>query len=137
MVSGSGYTVSFPAGWEQKRTELTHSASRGSSLVSVSVLPLRRRYRPELFAKVVPELDRVAGDFASRQGGSVTDSRTVVAAGARSRQYDLLAGNSRERVTFVLRGRREFQLLCRWQGNEPEACDLLTQSFRTIGAAPT
>jgi len=129
-VVGTGYVVSFPAGWEHRRTELTRSAADRTSLVSVTVLPLRKPYTPALFPRVVPELNVLAADFAKRQQGSVTDARTVVVAGRRSRQYDLLAGDSRERVTFVLRGRREFQLLCRWQRSEPPACDLLTRSFR-------
>jgi hypothetical protein len=80
------------------------------------------------------ELDRDARQLATRLGGSVERSATVIVAGSRSRQYELYYSSGghevRQRITFVLRGKTEFQLLCRWTGSEPSACAQLEQTFR-------
>jgi hypothetical protein len=104
--------------------------------VSVTILVLRERYRPALFVETASELDRVTSALAAKLDGRVIASRSIVVGGIRSRQYDL--AYSREgsglvdRVTYVLRGKSEYYLLCRWAADEgeSEACSLLTESFR-------
>ena len=102
-----------------------------ATLVSVTVLPLVRAYRPALFPRVVGELDRVAATLATRLHGTVTARRTVVVAGGRVRQYEIAHDQLVDRLTFVLRDKQEFLLTCRWrrQDGEPAACAQLAASF--------
>jgi hypothetical protein len=44
---------------------------------------------PSLWPRVVPELDRAAGDLARQLSGRVTGSATVTAAGGNARAYEL------------------------------------------------
>ena len=137
-VTGRAFAFSAPAGWTVKRTvDLTSAApsADATTIVSVAVLPLRRSYRPSLWPRVVPELDRVAEELAAELHGDLDAMRTVAVAGSRARQYEISFARRgdrlREQITFVLRGRREYQLLCRWSaaGDEPDACALLVSSF--------
>ncbi|HZR91104.1 MAG TPA: hypothetical protein VFA44_01705 [Gaiellaceae bacterium] len=141
-VRAAHFRFAAPADWKTTRT--AHSVSLGpkaspAELVSVSVFPLIRAYTPALFPKVVGELDRTAATLAADLGGKVERGETVQVAGIRSRQYVLAysrdGSDLRQRLTFVLRGKTEFQLLCRWaaSGSEPEACARLTESFRLRG----
>jgi hypothetical protein len=85
-------------------------------------------YRPALFARVVPELDRVAKEVADREGAKVSGARTVTIAGRKARAYDIVHdGGPEERLAFVLHGPREYQLYCRDAG---DVCDGLLESFR-------
>jgi hypothetical protein len=118
LVDGNGFTFSTPDSWreERKATMITVSPSKDSAeLVGVSVFRLVKPYRPALFARVVPELDGVAKKLASELGGRVTATRTVQVAGIKGRQYELAytrGGQELEQtITFVLEGRREYQLL--------------------------
>ncbi len=137
-VTGGDYLFSAPAGWAVGRAGRTVSASSGSDIVSVTIFRLARPYRPQLWSTVVPELDRVAAELAVRLGGSRPAGRTLLVGGRRARSYEIaFARGGRklvERVTFVLRGRREYQLLCRWSADSPEggraACRTLVSSFR-------
>ena len=109
--------------------------SKGLSLVSVERFPLQRRYRPDLWIKVVPELDRAAEALGRQQNGSVEDARTVTIAGRRARRYDVEYRREGkqlvERIGFVLLGRTEYLLLCRYEsGGDTGACDRLLTSFR-------
>jgi hypothetical protein len=89
---------------------------------------------------VVVELDGVASRLAERLAPDAARSpgRTQVIAGRRARVYDIVytreGARRLERVAFVLNGRREYQLLCRWDSDDPEegeeACMLLLSSFR-------
>ena len=101
--------------------------------------PLLRRFRPGLWDKVVPELDRAAAAVASQQQGTVSDSRNVTIAGQKARRYDVgyTSGGKQlvERIAFVLRGKTEYYLLCRYErGGDTEACDRLLTSFRLAAA---
>lgn len=128
-VSGEGFSFAAPSSWKIVRTAGTVSVRNEGALLSVTAIGLRRAYRPELWPKVVPELDRVAAEFAQRERGKVTASRTVIIGGRRARQYDIDAPGARERVTFLLVGRREYQLLCT---NAEDDCDAFLESFRLI-----
>lgn len=135
-IKGSHFLFQAPFSWHVKRRGSQVGAAPkpiAPELVSVSVFPLLRAYRPALFNAVSRELDGDARQLATRLGGSVESSQTVVVAGTRSRQYVLhytSGGNDfHQRITFVLRGKTEFQLLCRWTGTEPSVCAQLTSSF--------
>jgi hypothetical protein len=133
LVTGVGFTFRTPADWTTTVRAREAMAKRDqSTLVSVTVLPLVKSYKPNLFPRVVGELDRVAGALASRLHGRVTARRTTVVAGGRVRAYELAHDDLVDRLTFVLRGREEFLLTCRWrsQDGEPAACAQLASSFK-------
>jgi len=139
MVRGTGFTFVAPAGWTVARKGAEVQAAQGTLLVSVTLFPLLRRFRPELWAKVIPELDRAASAIARQQQGMVSDSRTITIAGERARKYDVAyTGEGKqlvERIAFVLRGKREYLLLCRYErGGDTEACDGLLTSFKLAAA---
>ena len=127
MVRGEGYTFDAPPAWEVERSEHGVSAAEGDKLVGVTTFTLRTPYSPGLWAKLVPELDRVAEDVAAKEGGELVGSRTVVVAARRARQYEIEAGGTRIQYTFLLRNRTEYQLLCR---DAREVCAAFVASFR-------
>jgi hypothetical protein len=133
-VSGRGYSFVAPAGWHVKRTSRETAAEKRSALVSVTVLPLVRPYTPVLFSKVAAELDDVAQKLAAASKGRVDESRTVTIAGRRARRYELSfvqnGHETVERLAFVLVGRREYQLLCRFRRGESDSpCEQLLATF--------
>lgn len=139
IVRGTGFTFVAPADWTVTRKGAEVQAAQGTSLVSVTLFPLLRRFRPELWAKVVPELDRAAAGVARQQRGKVGDSRTVKIAGQKARRYDVAYVSEEkrlvERIAFVLRGKSEYLLLCRYErGGDTEACDGLLTSFKLAAA---
>jgi hypothetical protein len=137
-VAGPGFSFGVPTGWQVTRAarSATVRPAGGPALASATVLPLLKRYRPALFRKAAVELDRVTATLAQRLSAKVIAKRTVVVAGERARQYDLAysRGGSGlvDRITYVLRGKSEYYLLCRWAADQGEssACALLTSSFR-------
>jgi hypothetical protein len=139
IVRGTGFTFLSPADWSVARKGSEVQAAQGTSLVSVTLFPLLRRFRPELWSKVIPELDRAAADVARQQKGEVDDSRTVTIAGQKARRYDIAYASEGkqlvERVAFVLRAKSEYLLLCRYErGGDTEACDGLLTSFKLAAA---
>jgi hypothetical protein len=133
-VHGDGYTFSAPADWTVARKGQEVQASAGLKLVSVTRYPLLRRYRPALWPSVVPELDRAAAQLAKQQNGRVRNSRTVTIGGEQARRYDIdyeRDGKALvERIAFVLRGKTEYLLLCRYdRGGDTDACDRLLATF--------
>jgi hypothetical protein len=140
-VRGTGFVFRAPDGWSVVRRGSVVSASpkpTSPEIVSVSVFRTTKPYRPSLFAKAIPELDRVTNDYARRLGGSVETSSTVTVVGARARQYTVRytkgAQELKERITLVFHDRTEYQLLCQWKGAdaEPPVCARLTATFRRI-----
>jgi hypothetical protein len=134
VVQGDGFRFSAPSSWHVVRNPRGVQASEGLQLVSVTKYPLLRRYRPELWAKVVPELDRAASELAQQQNGTVRNSDTVTIAGQRARRYDIDYTRDGkqlvERLAFVLRGKTEYLLLCRYErGGSTDACDRLLATF--------
>jgi hypothetical protein len=134
-LSGRGYRLAAPAGWEVKRAARTLSAQSDDRLVSVTVFTLTRPYRPALFRAVVPELDRVADDLARKLGGEPRPGRTLVVGGRKGRAYEtsFTRGDADfdQRVVFVLDGRSEYQILCRWpKGEDGTFCDRAVASFK-------
>ena len=132
-VSGDGYRFAAPAGWQVKHAARMTSAAKEQELVSVTVFTLGRPFRPALWEKTLPELDRVASQLATQLGGRVTKLEGGVLAGRRSRSYDIAFTRDGkalvERIAFVFSGRREYQLLCRFAGDD-SACRDFRASFR-------
>jgi hypothetical protein len=125
-VAGDGFSFRAPSGWQVKRAARTVEARDGQALVSVTVFRLAKPYRPALWPKVVPELDKVAGQLAGRVHGTVASSETRTVAGRKARAYAITRSGEDERIAFVLEGRREYQLYCRGAGS---ACDTLLETF--------
>jgi hypothetical protein len=139
IVRGTGFTFVAPADWGVSRKGHEVQAAQGTLLISVTRFPLLRRFRPGLWDKVVPELDRAAAAVASQQQGTVSDPRNVTIAGQKARRYDVAYAREGkqlvERFAFVLRGKSEYLLLCRYErGGDTEACDRLLTSFRLAAA---
>jgi hypothetical protein len=137
VLRGLGYRFSAPADWAVVRSGREVRVSKGVSLVSVTRYPLLRAYRPVLWDHVLPELDRAADGLAQQQKGTVGESRTVMISGRRARSYDIdyeRDGKALvERITFVLRGKTEYLLLCRYgEGGETGACDRLLATFKLV-----
>jgi hypothetical protein len=138
-IRGAGFTFTAPADWAVSRKGREVQAAQGTQLISVTRFPLLRRFKPALWEKVVPELDRAAAEVAGQQQGTVTDPRTATIAGQKARRYDVAyTGEGKqlvERIAFVLRGKTEYLLLCRYErGGSTEACDALLTSFRLAAA---
>ena len=139
VVRGTGFTFVAPADWGISRKNTQVQAAQGTQLISVTRFPLLRRFKPTLWDKVVPELDRAATAVARQQQGTVSDPRTVTVAGQKARRYDVgYTGQGKqlvERIAFVLRGKTEYLLLCRYErGGSTEACDGLLTSFKLAAA---
>jgi hypothetical protein len=139
IVRGTGFTFVAPADWTVARKGAEVQAAQGTNFISVTQFPLLRRFRPELWANVIPELDQAAAGVARQQKGEVGDSRTVTIAGQKARRYDIAYAHEGkqlvERIAFVLRGKSEYLLLCRYErGGDTEACDALLTSFKLAAA---
>jgi len=105
------------------------------TLESVTALTLRAKYTPALYAKVSKELDAVTKALAHKLNGKVIGRRDVITSGIRARQYDVAYEKDGQglvdRITFVLKGKDEYYVLCRWLADqgEPGACGLMLRSF--------
>jgi hypothetical protein len=129
-VRGHGFSFNAPGGWKVTTSPRTVLASHDSELVQVSTFPLIRAYSDALFTRVKAELDVRMQAVAKDAGGTVTGSRTVTAAGVRSHSYEVAAGKDVLEYTFVLRGKREFELLCRRPSSKSDGnCKTLLSSF--------
>jgi hypothetical protein len=139
IVRGQGYTFAAPSDWSVTRTARGQQAARGTALVSVTLFPLQRAYRPALWNRVVTELDRAAEAVARQQQGTIAESLNVSIAGHRGRRYDIEYEHDGkplvERIAFLLRGKTEYLLLCRYErGGDADACDRLLESFSLAAA---
>jgi hypothetical protein len=140
LVAGTGYTFSAPATWQIVRTARQTQVVEGGrslSLVAVSRFPLRRAADEELSDDVVGDLDAAADQIVRQQGGSLTDSATETIADRQGRRYkiayDLHGTKVVETLAFVLRGKTEFLLLCRYaQSASSDPCELLLSSFKLV-----
>jgi hypothetical protein len=88
-----------------------------------------RPYTDGLFVKVNRELRARMQTLARQTRGKVTAERTVVAAGIRSHSYDVTTTGHVDEYTFVLRGKREYLLLCRRKASDRSFCLQLVKSF--------
>ena len=140
LVQGTGYSFSAPGSWQIVRSARQIQAAEGKgslSLVAVSRFPLRRPVGTELSKEIVADLDRAADQIARQQHGSLTESAADTIAGRQARRYqvayDLRGKKLAETLAFVLRGKTEYLLLCRYeQTASSDACALLLSSFRLI-----
>jgi hypothetical protein len=137
VVHDEGFSFFAPGDWAVARSTRSVQLSDGVKLVSVTRYPLLRSYRPALWARVVPELDRAATQLAQQQHGTVGNAQTVTIAGQPARRYDIDYERDGkqlvERLAFVLRGKTEYLLLCRYErGGDTDACDRLLATF-TLG----
>jgi hypothetical protein len=131
QVAGPGFGFAAPAGWHVVQSGELVSAGSGSDLVQVARFRLLRPYSAALFEKVEKELDVRMAAVAKQTAGRVDGSRVVTAAGIRSHSYDVVGKGRIDEYTFVLRGMREYQLLCRRSSSDSDAnCRLLTSTFR-------
>jgi hypothetical protein len=129
-VRGRDFQFAAPAGWHVSKARTSASATLDSQLVQVTTFPLVKPYDEALFDKVRRELDSRMQAVAAQLHGKVTGSRTVTASGIRSHSYDVAAGGDVVEYTFVLQGRREYQLLCRRPSSASDApCVQLLGSF--------
>jgi hypothetical protein len=135
-VSGKGYRFLAPMSWRVRRQAATVTVASGPvELIRVTTFPLARRYEPRLWKEAVPALDQAARELAAQLDGRVQGQATVVVAGRRARRYEIRYVRSGrrlvERTAFVLVGKREYQLLCRFEaGGDDSACRTLLNSFR-------
>jgi hypothetical protein len=129
-VHGHGYSFNAPGGWKVTTSATSTEASHDSQLLQVSTFPLVRPYTDSLYAKVKQELDARMQAVARDVNGTVTGSRTVTAGGGRAHSYEVAAGEDVLEYTFVFRGKREYELLCRRHASQSdENCKTLVSSF--------
>jgi hypothetical protein len=129
-VSGDGFRFQAPTGWRVVGGKARTGAVHDSELVQVATFPLVKPYTDALFDRVARELDVRMKAVAGETGGSVTGSSTVTAGGIRSHAYDVTVGDHVDQYTFVLRGKREYQLLCRRKSSsKDDFCRQLLASF--------
>jgi hypothetical protein len=136
-VSGDGYSFDAPAAWRVVRRQRTVEARRpdGLELVRVTVFPLARPFRPALWGQAVTALDRSADGLAGQLDGRVHERATVTVGAGRARRYVIRferdGADVAEEFTFLLHGRREYQLVCRREAaRKLAACGRLASSFR-------
>ena len=99
-------------------------------LVEVRTFRLVKPYRPAVFGSASRELDTVIDRIARQLHGSVASRRTIVVADRKSRSYRIDYDTKVQEITFVLEGRREYQLLCRRGAEDPDdACRQLVETF--------
>ncbi len=135
-VAGTGFVFQAPDGWQVQRGRTLVVATHGSELVQVSTFPLQKAYTDALFGKVTKELQTRVGQVAAQTGGKLTGRSVVTAAGIRSHRFLVTVGDHVDEYTFVLRGKREYLLLCRRRSSHDQAtCDQLIKSFALAGRA--
>lgn len=130
-VVGAGFSFEAPAGWRIDHVVGRTSASSDSQLVQVATFPLVHPYTDALFDAVANELALRMKTLAKETGGVLEGTKIVKAGGIRSHVYDMKVGDHVDEYTFVLRGKREYQLLCRRRSSKSDAfCARLITSFQ-------
>jgi hypothetical protein len=131
VVAGDGFRFEAPTSWHVERKTGSVGAMHGHvDLVSVQTFRLVRRYTPKLFAAATNELDGRAAQLAGQLNGTLATSETVRVADADARSYRIEFDGKVEEITFVLRDKREYQLLCRRDADAGrDACKRLVRSF--------
>ena len=86
-VGGGDYRFSAPSSWSVHRSGRQVTVTSGAvDLVGVTEFTLARPYRPPLWRKAVPVLNRTAAGLAAQLGGEVRTRATVVVGGRRARR---------------------------------------------------
>jgi hypothetical protein len=125
-VTGPALTFAVPAGWTVTSANGRTTAKHGSDVLEVSSFPLVHPYSDALFTKVEPELAARMGEVAKQAGGTLGGHRTVIVDRIRAHSYDLKVGGRVDVYTFVLRGKREYLLVC---SASSDVCTQLLASF--------
>ena len=129
-VSGNGFRFEAPAGWKVLRGPMKTAAVRDSELVQVATFALIKPYTDALFDRVARELTVRMRVVAGQSGGRVSGISEVTVDGTRSHAYDVSVGDHVDQYTFVLRGKREYQLLCRRKtSSSVDVCRQLRAGF--------
>jgi len=129
-VQGPGFTFSAPAGWQLSHGAGRASATHGAELVQVVTFKLVRPYSDKLFAAVEKELTARMRAIVQQTDGKLVSATTVSPAGIRSHSYRVEVGDHVDEYIFVLRGSREYQLLCRRSSSSStDFCGQLVKTF--------
>jgi hypothetical protein len=132
-LAGPGFRFDAPGGWQVTRGQGRVTAGSGNDLVQVVTFRLLRPYSQNLFSKVAKELEVRMTTVAGQTGGTLAGSQVVTAGGIRAHSYQVRAGSRIDQYTFVLQGRREYQLLCRRDAKKGDAaCRQLLQTFAIV-----
>jgi hypothetical protein len=133
LVRGPSFRFDAPKDWKVGSDARRTFASHDSELVQVATFPLVHAYRPVLFTRVESELASRMAAVARQTQGKVIGHSVVTAAGIRSHTYDVRAGDHVDEYTFVLRAKREYQLLCRRQdSSDTTVCRRLVASLTLL-----
>ncbi len=125
-VNRPGFHFRAPAAWTVTATKARTTARAGASFVQVATFPLVRPYTRALFGKVQSELAIRMAEVARQGGGTVRGHSVVTVDGDKSHSYEVALGDRTDRYTFLLRGKREFLLVC---SAGAAVCDELAASF--------
>jgi hypothetical protein len=125
-VSRQGVNFRAPADWTVTVANGRTTARDGASFVQVATFPLVHPYTASLFSKVQSELALRMDEVAKQSGGTVRGHSVVVVDGAKSHSYEVALSDRTDRYTFLLRGKREFLLVC---SADAAVCDELAASF--------
>ena len=133
LVKGPTFRFAAPKQWHVGTDGRRTYAAHDSELVQVATFPLVHAYSPKLFARVESELAARMAGVAKQSKGTVIGHAVVTAAGIRSHSYDVRVGDHVDEYTFVLRAKREYQLLCRRQeSSDSKACSRLVSSLSLV-----
>lgn len=132
-VAGPGFSFEAPGGWHVATSAGRVSAGSGVELVQVATFRLLKPYSAALFAKVAKELRARMTAVAGQTGGRLAGTQIVTASGIRSHSFRVEAPDHVDEYTFVLQGRREYQLLCRRiSAHGDDACRQLLETFAIL-----
>jgi hypothetical protein len=127
-VTRLGVQFRAPADWKVTVANGRTTAKDGASFVQVATFPLVHRYTASLFTKVQSELAIRMAEVAKQGGGTVGRHSVVIVDGDKSHSYEVAMGDQTDRYTFLLRGKREFLLVC---SADAGVCDELAATFST------
>ena len=125
-VSRQGVHFRAPADWKVTVANGRTTAKDGASFVQVATFPLVHPYTASLFTKVQSELALRMAEVAKQGGGTLRGHSVVIVDGDKSHSYEVALGDRTDRYTFLLRGKREFLLVC---SADAAVCDELAASF--------
>jgi hypothetical protein len=131
VVKGTGFRFSAPPGWVVTRGLSAVTATQGAQFVRVSTFPLAKLYSPSLFSAVEKELRARMTALATQSGGKVEGTAVTTSAGIKAHVWRIATSGNLDEYTFVLRGRREYQLLCHRPASAGDsACSEFVQSLQ-------
>lgn len=125
-MARQGVHFRAPANWAVTVADGRTTARDGASFVQVATFPLVHPYTAALFTKVRAELEIRMAEVAKQDGGKLSGHSVVIVDGDKSHSYEVAIGDRTDRYTFLLRGKREFLLVC---SAEAAVCDELAASF--------